>query len=194
MYCVKRWLTAGLLVWVAAGLSGCDIEEDLLASDEDRRPAVVAGSVGYMPGQVAADFSLSDSRGNLFTLSDHLIGGSDPADVVVLYFTMWCPICLGHSDHIYSQVMPQFEGRGTVVYALVDYVSGSVAASRASELANGYGGSDFVTLVDADLTLLDQFNGAMGTVVVIDNDATILLNEDYRTGAALVEMLDRQLP
>ncbi len=194
MYCVKRWLTAGLMVWIAVALSGCDMEEDLLASDEDRRPDVVAGSVGHMPGQVVADFSVSDSRGNLFTLSDHLAGGSEPADVVVLYFTMWCPICLGHSDHIYNQVMPQFRTRGTVVYALVDYVSGSVSASRASEVANGYAGSDFITLVDADLKLLDQFNGAMGTVVVIDSDATILLNEDYRTGAALVETLDRQLP
>ncbi len=194
MYFVNGWLKAALLGLAAISLFGCDISDDLIASDEDKRPAVTAGSSGYLPGQRAADFSVVDSQGDEFVLSDHLAAGRAPADVVVLYFTMWCPICLAHSDHIYSQVMPRFQGRGTVVYALVDYVSGSVSASRASEVANGYAGSDFVTLVDAHLALLDQFNGAMGTVVVIDSDGTILLNEDYRTGAALMQTLDQQLP
>jgi hypothetical protein len=95
---------------------------------------------------------------------------------------------------MYNTVIPQFSGRGTVVYGLVDYVSGSVSASRAAELANGYAGSDFTTLADVSQNLLDQFNGAMGVVVVIDSDGTILLNEDYRGGSALIETLDQQLP
>lgn len=171
-----------------------DLTDDLRPSGKDERAAVTAGSVGNMPGQRAADFSISDSLGETFTLSNHLDGGSEPADIIVLYFTMWCSICLTHSDHIYGQTMPQFKDRGTVVYALVDYVSGSVAISRASEQANGYAGSDFVTLVDSDLALQNQFNGTMASVVVINSDRTILMNENYRTGEKLTSILDKHLP
>ncbi len=192
MCCVKSclaMLAAGLL------LVGCgDLTDDLNPSDKDQRPAVTAGSSGYMPGQLAPDFALQTSVAGEFQLSDYLSGGSQASDAVVLYFTMWCPICLAHSDHMYNEVIPQFRGRGSVVYALVDYVSGSVAVARAAETANGYAGSEFVTLVDAGQAVMDQFNAAMGTVVVIAPDATIVINEDYRNGEALTESLDGLLP
>jgi len=107
---------------------------------------------------------------------------------------MWCPICLSHSDHMLSTVVPRFRDRGDVAYALVDYVSGSVALSRAAEQANGYAGSDFVVLADVDQALFDQFDAAMGTIVVIGPDGVIRLNEDYRTGAHLAASLDGLLP
>jgi peroxiredoxin len=184
------WLLTALLL-----LPGCgDMTGDLDPSGQDKRPDITAGSIGYLPTQKAADFSVSDSTGNSFALSDHLTGGSEPADAVVLYFTMWCPICLAHSDHMYNHVIPHFKTRGNVVFALVDYVSGSVSGSRMAELANGYAGSDFITLADVDQGLQDQFNAAMGTVVVIDSSGTILINEDYRDGSALIDTLDQQLP
>jgi len=184
-----------LLIVLSFSLSACNsVVDDLNPSDSDKRVSVVADSIGNMPGQIVADFIAKDSLNNDFVLSDHLTGGSNPADVVVLYFTMWCPICLSHSDHIFNQVMPQFQSRGTVVYGLVDYVSGSVSATFAAERANGFAGSDFTTLSDMNQSLLDQFNGSMGVVVVIDSDGTILLNEDYRNGSALIETLDQQLP
>jgi hypothetical protein len=184
------WLVVALF-W----LSGCgDMTGDLNPSGDDKRPDINSGSIGYLPTQKAADFTVTDSTGSDFTLSDHLAGGSTPADAVVLYFTMWCPICLAHSDHMYNHVIPQFKPRGNVAYALVDYVSGSVSGSRMAELANGYAGSDFTTLADVDQDLQDQFNGAMGTVVVIDSSGTILINEDYRDGSALMDTLDQQLP
>jgi len=135
-----------------------------------------------------------DSLNTTFLLSDHLSGGSQPADAIVLYYTMWCPICLSHTDHMYTTIVPQFSSRGTIVYGLVDYVSGSVSLSRATEIANGYEGSTFTTLVDIHQDLMDQFNGSMGTVVVIAADGTILLNEDYRNGTALHDTLDQLLP
>ncbi len=191
MCCVKRWL--GLVMVIL--LAGCgDMTDDLNPSDHDQRSAVIVGSSGYQPGQLAADFSLSTSIAAMFQLSDNLAVGSQPADAVVLYFTMWCPICLAHSDHIYNAVIPQFQNRGTVVYALVDYVSGSVDGSRAAEMANGYAGSEFVTLVDDQRAVMDQFNAAMGTVIVIAADGTIVMNEDYRTGESLMENLDALLP
>lgn len=194
MYCgsLRRLL---LLVALLPALAGCnDVTDDLLPSNSDERGAVVAGSIGFLPTQKAADFTVADSLGNTFTLSDHLAGGSAAVDAVVLYFTMWCPVCLSHSDHLYNVVRPQFSGRGNVVYALVDYVSGSVTATRLAALANGYAGSAFVTLADVDQGLLDQFNAAMATVVVIDSSGTILLNEDYRDGSPLVAALDQLLP
>jgi len=176
-------------------ISACNnLTDDLLPSSSDKRSDVVLGSIGSRPGQIAADFSIQDSLGNTFNLADHLSGGSQPADVIVLYFTMWCPICLSHTDHMLTTVIPQFSSRGTVVYGLVDYVSGSIALSRATELANGYGGSAFTTLVEINQDLMNQFNAAMGTVVVIATDGTILLNEDYRNGTALQDILDQQLP
>ncbi|MDH3342611.1 MAG: peroxiredoxin family protein [Gammaproteobacteria bacterium] len=187
----RRLLFLALLL---IGLSACDLQDDLLPSSSDERGTVVPGSIGHLPGQIAADFTIQDMYGNDFVLSDHLAGGSNPADVVVLYFTMWCPICLSHTDHMYSNVIPQFVGRGTVVYGLVDYVSGSVTATYAQAQANGYITPKFDILADVNQAVLNQFNGAMGITVVIDSDGTILMNEDYRTGEKLTRILDQQLP
>ena len=187
----QKLLSISLLVF---GLSACDLKDDLLPSSSDERGTVVPGSIGNMPGQLAADFTIKDMYGDDFVLFDHLVGGTNEADVIVLYFTMWCPICLSHTDYIYTNIIPQFETRGTVVYGLVDYVSGSVSATYAQASANGYLTPKFDILADANQAVYNQFNGAMGITIVIDNDGTILMNEDFRSGATLVEILDQQLP
>ncbi len=177
-------------------LSGClnSIEDDLLPSGDDQRVTVIPGSSGDQPGQSAPDFTLTDSVGAAFQLADHLSGGTQPADVVVLYFTMWCPVCLSHTDHLYNEIVPQFAGRGTVVYGLVDYVSGTVSNARVMEESNGYAGSAFTVLVDAQLDVFNKYHGAMGKVVVIAADGTVILNEDYRNGTKLVATLEGLLP
>ncbi len=187
----SKWFS---LVCLALLLGGCDVQDDLLPSGSDERPTVSIGTVGIEPGQIAADFTLSDSLGNPFTLSDQLAGGAQAADAVVLYFTMWCPICLGHSDHLLWEIEPRFRARGTVRYVLVDYVSGSVVATRSSEVANGYSGSIFTTLADSHQALFRQFDAAMGTTIVIAADGTIWMNEDYKDGSKLSAMLDGLLP
>jgi len=188
----RRPLVAVVLCLFLVACGG--VGDDLVPSDDDRRDPVAAGSVGSLPGQTAADFQVQDSVGDAVQLADYLSDGATPADAVVLYFTMWCPICLSHSDHMLSTTVPRFRDRGDVVYALVDYVSGSVALSRAAERANGYAGSAFLVLADVDQALFDQFDAAMGTVVVIGPDGVIRLNEDYRTGANLAATLDELLP
>ncbi len=191
MFYVKQLLLlAGILFLTACG----EITDDLNPSDNDRREDVVDGSIGNLPGQIVSDFTIIDIDNNYFTLSEHLVGGATPADVIVLYFTMWCPVCLSHTDHIHNFIIPQFSGRGTVVYGVVDYVSGSVSITRDSAEANGYINSEFTILADEDQLVFDQLNAAMGSIVVIDNDGTVLLNENYRTGAALAETLEQQLP
>lgn len=196
MFCAERLLRCAAAAMLALGLSACvdSVENDLVPSDEDRRPIVEPGSTGSQPGQIAPDFSLMNTVGEEFRLADHLRGGAQPADAVVLYFTMWCPVCLSHTDHLHNEIVPRFAGRGDIVYALVDYVSGSVDNARASELANGYAGSAFAVLVDAQLQVFDAYRGAMGKVVIIDTDGNVLLSEDYRNGENLAAALESLLP
>lgn len=194
MSCVNNRLKYLLMFALSLVLVGCDIQDDLLPDSNDQRSAVIPGSIGNMPTQIAADFTIKDSLNNDFVLSENLAGGSAPADIIVLYFTMWCPVCLSHTDYIYNSIIPQFSSRGTVVYGLVDYVSGSVAATRATEIANGYAGSSFTVLVDENQNLMNQFNGSMAIVIVINSDGTILLNEDFRDGEALIDILNQHLP
>jgi hypothetical protein len=71
---------------------------------------------------------------------------------------------------------------------MIDYVSASVSQSRSSQLANGYAGLQL--LVDSNQSLLKQFDATMATVVVISDQNKILLNEDYKNGARLIDILD----
>ncbi|MDQ7003423.1 MAG: redoxin domain-containing protein [Ghiorsea sp.] len=190
MFMTKTALLACLLL-----LSSCgNTVDDLNPSGEDLRPAITANSIGSQPSQISADFSAPATNGTTFKLSNHLTGGATPADAVVLYFTMWCPICISHTDHLLFNIIPQFQGRGTTTYVLVDYVSGSIASTTVSEAVNGYAGSIFTTIADENQSLLNQFQGAMGKTIVIDKNGVIQMNEDFRTGDHLINTLNRILP
>jgi len=179
------------LLWLTA----CgNMADDLNPSGNDLRPSIVANSIGNQPGQIAADFSAPATNSTTFKLSDHLAGGAFAADAVVLYFTMWCPICLSHTDHMLYTIIPQFQGRGTVVYVLVDYVSGSIASTTVSEAVNGYAGSVFTTIADEKQSILTQLNGAMGKTIVIDAQGVIQMSEDFKTGTKLTNVLNNILP
>ena len=163
-------------------------------SGKDLRPTVVAGSIGPYVSQKAANFTAPNTTGGTFDLSDYLAGGANASDAVVLYFTMWCPICMGHTDHLFWNIIPQFTARGTTTYILVDYVSGSISSTTVSEMVNGYAGSIFTTIADENQSIMSQLQGAMGKTIVIDSNGIIQMNEDFRTGANLVTTLDRILP
>jgi len=170
------------LLGVSLGLSGCDgITDDLLPSGDDNRQTVEAGTSGTQVGQISPDFSVLDTLGNSRGLYDELTRSTG----VVLYFTMWCPICETHMSHMRAEVMPQFP---TVQFFLVDFVSGSVAASRAAQVSNKY--EDIDTLVDTNQALLSLYQASMGTTVVIDSAGNIVrMNEDYKDSVKLVETL-----
>jgi len=164
------------------GLAGCDgITDDLLPSGEDKRPAVEAGTIGTQVGQQSPDFSLSDTLGNSRGLYAEL---AIPKDGVVLYFNMWCPICDAHASHMRAEVMPNFPA---VSFFLVDYVTGSLSASRDAQLSNGY--ADIETLVDAVQEVFNLYQASMGTTVVIDKNGIVRMNEDYKDGVKLTEIL-----
>lgn len=162
-------------------LMGCqEITDDLNPSNTDERPSVVEGSFGSQPGQKAADFTINDSKGNVVVLNDELIS----FDGLVLYFTMWCPTCDSHMDHMRSRLVDDFPN---IRFLIVDYVTGSIANARASQLASGY--ASFTVLSDSDLNLFYTFNGSMGSTVIIQADGEILLNEDYKNGVKVREVL-----
>jgi len=163
-------------------LAGCEMSDDLAPSGSDQRPPVQAGTTGPAVGQNAPDFTLPDSLGNGVTLSATVAS----ARGVVLYFTMWCPVCDSHMSHMRSVVIPGFPD---VRFFAVDYVSGSVADARNSEVSNGYLGSGFTVLVDIGNPVLRSYEATMGTTVVVDNAGVIRMNEDYRNGANLQSVL-----
>lgn len=178
MYSAKCLLFVMLLNLAACGGG---VSDDLLPSGEDRRPDVVPGSVGTQVGQESPDFSVQDTLANLHTLTTELTS----ADGVVLYFTMWCPICDSHSSHLRTMIVPDFSN---VRFFLVDYVSGSISASRSAQLSNGYATS--TVLVDTEQALFNLYNASMGTVVVIDSTGIVQMNEDYKDGVKLRQTLE----
>ncbi len=190
-----HFLIQVLLCFALLTLTACgNMVDDLNPSGDDLRPTVVANSIGSQPLQKAADFAAPATNNTTFKLSDYLAGGPFAADAVVLYFTMWCPICLSHTDHLLFNIIPQFQGRGTTTYVLVDYVSGSIASTTVSEAVNGYAGSVFKTIADENQSILTQLNGAMGKTIVIDAQGVIQMNEDFKTGAKLISVLNNLLP
>lgn len=173
-----------ILLFAMLGLAGCDgITDDLLPSGEDKRQDADPGTMGPNVGQIADDFTLQDtldvSRGLYNELSSTGVTG------VVLYFNMWCPICDAHASHMRAEIMPNFPN---VSFFLVDYVSGSVANSRAAQLAYGY--ANMETLVDSDQSVFNYFKASMGTTVVVSSTGNIvMMNEDYKDGVKLTETL-----
>ncbi|MCK5394774.1 MAG: redoxin domain-containing protein [Gammaproteobacteria bacterium] len=181
MFSARLIMPAVLLV-TSFSLAGCSgISDDLAPSGDDKRPAVEAGTIGTRVGQQSPDFSMLDTLGNSRGLYAEL---AIPKDAVVLYFIMWCPVCDEHADDMRNNVIPNFPD---VRFFLVDYVSGSVLASRDEQLSNGY--ADITTLVDFNQAVFKMYQASMGTTVVIDGTGIVRMNEDYKDGVKLTETL-----
>ncbi len=154
--------------------------DNLFPSGEDKRPAVQPGTTGPAAGQKAPVFSVPDTSGNSVTLASAL----DSRKGIVLYFTMWCPICDSHMSNMRDKI-PSFPDVG---FYAVDYVSGTVTDAGISASANGFAGS-FHVLADTSHLLLNNFQATMGTTVIIDSTGIIRMNEDYRDGSRLATVL-----
>jgi peroxiredoxin len=183
MRSVKKVLLFLLLVL----LTGCgSMMDDLSPSGSDQRPLTAPGTTGPGVGQNFPDFTLTDTLGNSITLSTVLSSATPSIQGVVIYFTMWCPICDMHMSNMRYSVLPLYPN---VLFFLVDYVSGSVADARNAQLQNGYGDSGFTVLADTQQTVLGLYQATMGTTVVIDRAGIIRMNEDYKDGARLQAIL-----
>ncbi len=164
-------------------LAGCgSVKDDLWPSSVDKQPTAQPGTTGPVVGQNAPDFTVSDTLGNSVTLSSVV-----PAHKgVVLYFTMWCPSCDSQMSYIQDNFIPV---NPDIVFFAVDYVSATVAGARNAEVSNGFAGSGFIVLADTAPAILNEYNGTMGTTVVIDKNGIIQMNEDFKDGARLQSVL-----
>ncbi len=178
MFIVKA--VAAVLVMMTVSCGGT--MDDLNPSGADNTQTSDAGTTGGTQGQTAPDFTVSDSLGQ----SVNLYGELEKASAVVLYFTMWCPVCSAHSDHMLANTIPLHPD---VKFFLVDYVSGTVSAAREAEVSNGYANTAFGVLVDSSGSLLSSFSATMGTTVVISKSGEVKMKEDYKDGTALQNAL-----
>ena len=176
-----RGLLLCFLMILVAGCNGTG--DDLNPSDSDNRPAEQPGTTGNAVGQNGPDFTLADTLGNNITLS--AVFPTAPA--VVIYFSMeWCPICEVHLDSIRSAMIPSFP---KVLFYVVDYTGGSVGAVLNWAQSSGYADGGWTVLADTSQNVLDLYQATMGTTVVIDKSGVVQMNEDYKDGTRLQEIL-----
>src|SRR5512144_3442323 len=125
---------SGKCVWALVGalflVSACgNMANDLNPSGQDKRVPAAPGTPGSSVEQKAPDFTLLDTQGNEVTLSS--VVTTTGVKGVVLYFTMWCPVCNTHMNDMWTGVIPLHPD---VRFYAVDYVSGSVAAALQAQI------------------------------------------------------------
>ncbi len=186
---IKQAGISVLLLIASLLLTACDgMVDDLMPSGGDKRPVVIEGSPGTQVKQLTPTFVLDDTLYVPRDLYNELDTPSDsgaPTSGVVLYFTMWCPICDSHASHMRTYVMPKFPN---VKFFLVDYVTGSVANARTAQVDNGY--KNIETLADVNQKVFNLYQASMGTTIVVGSvDKIVRMNEDYKDGVKLIETL-----
>jgi peroxiredoxin len=178
MFSAKKFFAVlPIALLTACGVAG----DNLLPSGSDMHQTAVAGTIGSGTNQNTPALTLPDLNGGTFSLAAETAAGK----TVVIYFTMWCPICDEHQQDIQSAVMPN---KPSVEYVLIDYVSGSVAASSAARDGAGWSVSPFRTLVDNG-SALSAFHATMATTVVVDKNGVVRMNELYKTSSFLLNVL-----
>lgn len=155
-------------------MTGC--KEDLMPSN-----APIESTLVSREGEVIDDLLFTFSDGTSSSISERL----STHDAVVLYFTMWCPICDAHMSHIRSQIQPQYNN---VDFIFVDYVSGSVVETMKVQRSSGY--TDFDVIADINNELETYFNGTMATTIIIDKNFIVKLNSLFKTGNEIKDKLD----
>ena len=168
----KRLIALAALTFL---ITGC--QEDLLPSN-DQLESNSKAEVGSTIEDLNFDLSTSENQ----NLSERL----QNSDAVVLYFTMWCPVCDSHMSHIRQHYRSQYTN---VDFIFVDYVSGSISASLGAQQSSGY--TDFDVIADFDDALEDRLGGNMAITLVVDKNFTVLMNEEFKTGTQLTSVLNQ---
>lgn len=155
-------------------ITGC--QEDLIPSNDP-----IESSQATREGEMITDFSFMLSDGSTSSINERL----STHDAVVLYFTMWCPVCDGHMSYIRNQIKPQYDN---VDFIFVDYVSGSVSEALGIQQSSGY--TDFSVIADINNDIETYFNGTMATTIIIDKNFVVRLNGLFKTGNEISDTLN----
>lgn len=155
-------------------LAGC--QEDLVTESPE------AKSLSGQQGEMVSDFSATLNTGNTLNLSQRL----NDHDAVVLYFTMWCVVCDSHTSQLKNAIEP---AHGNVDIILVDYISASLSYSRESQQNQGFMSFDVIT--DLDGNLEQSFSATMGTIVVIDKNFVVRMNQYFSDNQSVFTALDQ---
>jgi len=145
-------------------LMGC--QEDLMPSNNP----IESNSFAGKKGNTLDDISMQSTDGSSLQLSTLL----NEHDGVVLYFTMWCPVCDSHMSHIQNQYITTYPN---IKFVFIDYIASSLNQAKNNQQANGYQALDVVS--DASGELQTLFKGTMATTVIIDKNFIVRLNQTY---------------
>ena len=110
----KRWGLVAVILLALSLLSGCD--NDPAATDALNSTSGFSDVQGVKleVGKPAADFTLSDYRGNSVTLS----GYQGKSNVMLLFYRgYWCPFCIGHLEDI-QNLFPELKDYNIQLLAL----------------------------------------------------------------------------
>lgn len=157
-------------------LAAC--QEDLLPSN-DQLPMTSLSEVG---SALEFDLSFTLNTGETESLNQQL----EEHDLLVLYFTMWCPTCQNHAASLRQDFVNQYPN---TKFMLIDYVSSSVNNSRQTQIASS--AADFIVVSDYNGKLKSRLNGTMATTIVIDKNLVIQMNETFKDGSRLADVLNQ---
>ena len=143
------------------------LEDDLNPSNEDKR-----SSSDEQVGLLSSNFTVKSEKGEEVELFEVL----KQKEAVVLYFTMWCPVCNSHTIDIKNNLKSKYPN---VEFYLVDYISGSVSDGLSNISTSGFRNS-FTALIDLENTIENLFDGNMSSTIIIKANKEIGMNEYYK--------------
>ena len=124
-------------------------------------------------GQAAPNFALPVTDGSTLTLASGLSGKNG----LVIYFTMWCPVCTSHTDEVVQAIMPTYPDAR---YVMVDYVSSGIGEAATLKTYGGYDSTGIVVALDKSQSFMNSYGATMAYVVIIDSTGKIRMNEVYK--------------
>lgn len=166
-----------LLTFLLITTSAC--MEDLTPSN-DAIQDVQSGK--GLQGSILDDVAMVDNDLNTWQLSQSLA----EHDAVAFYFTMWCPVCDSHMQHIKKHLITDYPN---VDFIFVDYVSSSIQMSRETQVASGYQSS--LVIADIDNQLEDSLSASMSTFVIIDKNFVVQYNQVFQSDTDIRSTLEK---
>ena len=178
-------------------LTGCSLLE-ISATEDDKLKQTSYSDLPESPvkvGKPAPQFSLPDSEGQAFALSDIT---DQQAAIVLFYRGDWCPFCMSQLDSI-KGVLPQLKQQGVQVIAI------SPDKQAAAKNTRRQFGQGFIFLSDEKSEVISQYgiarddalpHPALYLIKQGGEVAWFYASEDYKkrpTGEQLIEIVKSRL-